>query len=367
MPKPTSLIFVCELIYPFRIGGAEVFNHYLIRALEPSVPCICLNSHTRASVDGIRHVKIKVPLQRLLFPFLAACSILWLNLSIRPHLVLSFGRSRWFYWMFYPLLRKLFGIRYSIIIHGGGLKRWKFKAPFVSLFRNADHVIGVSDRITAEYKKRTGVEVTTIPPLIPFAISELEKHEARHTFNFKTTSKLIVMVGSLIEIKATDTAIKALAALGRKYLDDNDIVLALGGDGVKRAEFEKVARDCGVAYRVVFLGNVPREKVKHLYRSADIYVMTSKFEGTPISMLEAMANSLPVLVSDAPGIDLIARNGENALLFPIQNSEELASQLKRVLENDELKLKLQKGAKATIEADFSYAKMIESYKSIFEV
>jgi glycosyltransferase involved in cell wall biosynthesis len=265
------------------------------------------------------------------------------------------------------MLKLLFGMHYTIIIHGGGLKVWKFRAPFLWLFKHADNVVGVSDRISVEYGNRTGQNVITIPPLIPFVISELDKKEARSMFDLPTTATIILMVGSLTDIKCTDTTIQALAHLGNESLNKHNIFLVLAGDGAKRPEFEEEARKLHVSERVRFLGNVPREDVKYLYRAADFYVMASKFEGTPISMLEAMANGLPIIGSDAPGINALVKHGESALLFPIKDSKRLSELISSVLDDEGLRNELSQNSLVTVRSNFSYDKMVNKYKEIFRL
>ena len=106
-----------------------------------------INTKTGKTEEGVEYIKIQPTfLEVIFFPLLAALKLLALKRKGDMHVVLTFSRSRWFYWIAYPFLRTFFGIHYSIIIHGGGLMQWKFAAPFQWLFKRADQVIGISER-----------------------------------------------------------------------------------------------------------------------------------------------------------------------------------------------------------------------------
>ena len=363
-----QLVFICGSIYPFNLGGAEVFNHYLMRSFAGEVKVSAINTQTDKTEDGVEHIKVEPPfLEVIFFPLLAALKLLALKRKGEMHVVLTFSRSRWFYWVAYPFLRSFFGIHYSIIIHGGGLMEWKFKAPFQWLFNRADHVIGISERITQEYSNRTGLDLKFIPPLIPFHLSQNNKADCQASLQIPEESKVLLMVGSLKKIKHPETAILALSELGKDFLQQQKIQLVLAGDGPDRGALESEADKLGISEHVRFLGNVPREEVKHVYRASDFYIMASDFEGTPLSMLEAMANDLPVVVSNAPGINTIVEHENNGLLFTIGNGKELAEHLKRLLTDNDLATGLASNAKQTLTDRYDHGKMLDRYRKMWNL
>lgn len=363
-----QLIFICGNLYPFNLGGAEVFNHYLMRSFAEECKVTAINTRTDKKEDGVNHIQITPAfLEVILFPLLTAIKLIGIKRKKDLHVVLTFSRSRWIYWVVYPLLRSLFGIHYSIIIHGGGLMKWKFEAPFQWFFRKADHVIGISERITAEYNDRTRLELKFIPPLIPFELSKKSKDDARKELGIAPDAKVVLMVGSLKTIKHPETAIDAFSTLGTEFLSSRNLVLVFAGDGPDRKDLEQQALNLGLEKHVKFLGNVVREEVKHVYRASDFYIMASDFEGTPLSMLEAMANDLPVLASDAPGINTIIESGKNGQLFTIGNGNELADHLKTVLSDPDLGRRLTKNAKQTLADRYDHEKMLDRYRKLWDL
>ncbi len=343
-----------------------MFNHYLMRSFAEECEVFAINTKTDKTEDGVNHIKVAPPfLEAIFFPILTAFKILFMRGGGDLHMVLTFSRSHWVNWPVYPLLSSLFGIQYSIIIHGGGLMEWKFAAPFQMLFRKADHVIGISERITQEYTDRTGLDVKFIPPLIPFDLSDRKKTECRELFQIPQETKVLLMVGSLKKIKHPETAISALSELGIGFLKGQNLQLVFAGDGPDRKALELEAKKLGISEHVKFLGNVPREEVKHVYRASDIYIMASDFEGTPLSMLEAMANELPVIASNAPGINTIIESGRNGQLFTIGNGNELADHLKSILSDNDLAKRLYANAKQTLADRYDHGKMLEHYRKLW--
>lgn len=363
-----KLIFVCGNLYPFNLGGAEVFNYYLMQSMAKQAEVLCINPHSGKLTDSVRRLRIRTPfLPVLWFPFFTALKLLFQGNKKNMHVVLTFSRSKWFYWIYYPILKKLFGIRYTIIIHGGGLTEWSFEMPFKWFFRNADHVIGISDRIRDEYQKRTGVEVKLMPPLIPFHISELTKQAARERLNISENAKVVLQVGSLKKIKHPETALEAFNNLGKQFIESNNLLMVYAGDGPDRTVLEKQAVELGLQNHVKFLGNVPRDEVKHVYRSADLYLIASDFEGTPLSMLEAMANGIPVMASNALGINAVIEHLRHGLLFTIGDGKELADHIKTLISNSDLAHSLVSKATQTLNERYDHNTMLEQYKSMWNL
>ena len=83
-----------------------------------------------------------------------------------------------------------------------------------------------------------------------------------------------------------------------------------------------------------------RDDVKDLMKEADIFVLPSRYEGLSVAMIEAMACGLPIIASDAPGINPYIMNGVNGLLFPIEDHNELSKNIIKLANNKKLRKKL---------------------------
>src|SRR5262249_25614615 len=113
---------------------------------------------------------------------------------------------------------------------------------------------------------------------------------------------VVAVVGRLTEVKDHDFFLRAFAAWGRR-----DAMANIIGEGHLRAALEQTARDLGVADRVRFLGT--RDDPEVFYRQVDLVVLTSRNEGTPLTILEAMAAGVPVLSTAVGGVpDLLGHD-----------------------------------------------------------
>ncbi|MGE5280912.1 MAG: glycosyltransferase [Chloroflexota bacterium] len=121
---------------------------------------------------------------------------------------------------------------------------------------------------------------------------------------------LLVFVGRVVRIKRLDVLLEALAQA--RELEPR-LRLALVGDGEERAWLEGVAARLGVASAVLFLGY--RRELRPLFAAADLAVLSSDNEGTPVSLIEAAAAGLPAVATDVGGVREVVSE-ETGLLVP---------------------------------------------------
>jgi glycosyltransferase involved in cell wall biosynthesis len=114
-----------------------------------------------------------------------------------------------------------------------------------------------------------------------------------------------------------------------------------------------------------FAGLVNREKIPEYFKMADYYIISSDYEGTSVSLLEAMFNKLPIIASNAPGINRMVSDKQTALLFETKNVTGLKAAMQILLENKELADSLASNAYMDYEEKYSYDAMIRSYEQIF--
>ena len=109
------------------------------------------------------------------------------------------------------------------------------------------------------------------------------------------------------------------------------------GDGPERSNLEKTAQQRGVGGIVRFLGYKSLgPSLLAIYREADIFVHSSMTEGVPHCLLEAMANSLPIVTTSAGGIPGIVKDGRDAIIVAPGNAREIADGILRLLEDPAL-------------------------------
>ena len=143
----------------------------------------------------------------------------------------------------------------------------------------------------------------------------------------------LIAVGRLKAPKDFLTLVRALARL-----PEGGFEALLVGDGPDRGEIEDEIRELGVEGRVQLAGE--RSDVPALLADSDVFVLSSRSEGLPVSVLEAMAAELPVVASNVGGLGELVVDGETGLLVPPGDPEALAEALGRLIEDRELRRRL---------------------------
>lgn len=347
--------------YPCKIGGIEVFNYYLVHELNEYYNVKLVTECDKNDFKNVEIIKFK-KYKKLLVP-LKNFMILFKNRRDTDMFYFGYSESHWFHLISFVIAKKLFGIPYFFTIHGGAMLDWKPKFVHKLLFKNADIVTGVSDRIVKEYQKRSHKNIEFTPPLLPFTIHS-NKSEIRKKWNVNIDDKVLLYVGSLKPLKSVDTLINALSKVDFKMLLKNNIKILIAGDGESKKELERQTIDKGLDKIITFLGSVPKEEVSELYAIANYYTICSKYEGLPISLLEAYCNGLPTVISDAPGLIEISVDSKNSLVFKTGCADDYAEKLENMFENLKVQETLKTNALAFYNNNFNYKILINQFKKI---
>lgn len=164
-------------------------------------------------------------------------------------------------------------------------------------------------------------------------------------------------IGRLTRQKGMDTFIRAIARC------PDSVTAVIIGDGEDRASLEELAAQLGVERRVVFLGY--REDIPALMRQLDFVVLPSRWEGLPLVPIEAFACGKAVIASDIPGNRDIVIDGENGLLFPVDDPAALAACLKQLSGGLDLRERLESAALECYEKNYRYEDFLECYRNIY--
>jgi sugar transferase (PEP-CTERM/EpsH1 system associated) len=178
---------------------------------------------------------------------------------------------------------------------------------------------------------------------------------------------VIGTVGRLQDVKDQATLIEAFALLcaARPAAQESKgLRLAVVGDGPLRARLEQKAQDAGVADLVWFAG--ARNDIPQLMRSFDLFALSSIAEGTPVTLLEAMACGVPVVATAVGGIPEVVQDGVNGALVPASNAQALAEALGRYAD-DRVRVSAHgAAAREKIEHHYSVAAMVGAYTALYD-
>jgi glycosyltransferase involved in cell wall biosynthesis len=254
------------------------------------------------------------------------------------------------------------GIPRTSTVHGftgGGKKNRLYEWLQLRALARFDGVIAVS-RSIRDHLIGAGVPEASIG-VIPNALEPtplLEGPAARAALGIAATGPVLGWVGRISAEKGPDVLIDAIARLR-----DLPWVAAVLGDGPLRAEAEARAAAGGIAGRVHWLGGVP--KAAQYFRAFDVFVLSSRTEGTPIVLLEAMAAGVPVVATRVGGVPDVL-DAEAAVLVPPDDPAALATAIRQVLTEPGLSQRLAARAAVRVARDYAVPAWVEQHAAFYQ-
>ena len=210
--------------------------------------------------------------------------------------------------------------------------RWANAATYR---RNA-RAIAVSDGVAASIRSSVPVEVVvhgTDPRLV--VRGPAARAAARAELDLPADALVVGTVGNFTAKKDQATLLRAVAELSPA---GRDVVAVLVGLGPLEQELRALAVELGIGGRVRFPGS--RDDVFALLPAFDVFVLSSRFEGLPIALLEAMATGVAPVATRVGGIPEVITDGQDGLLVDPGDPATLAGALDRVLVDDALRDRL---------------------------
>jgi colanic acid/amylovoran biosynthesis glycosyltransferase len=186
-------------------------------------------------------------------------------------------------------------------------------------------------------------------------LSELPEHAP------PGTPKKLIAVGRLSPEKGHTGLLEAFASNS----DHNILELVLVGDGPEADRLRALAGQLGISDRVRFAGRLSEPETLSEIAKADILVLPSFMEGLPIVLMEAMAMGTAVIASRVGGIPELVDDGESGLLFTPSNWDELASCIRRLVDDDGLREKLVQRGRAKVVAEFDIGRSAAQLRDLF--
>ncbi len=236
------------------------------------------------------------------------------------------------------------------------VKRYSFPAlrkRLISFFyRGAADIITVSDYAAADLVKNFAVPAAAITT-VHNGIMAAETEKASLEYNPGTTGHILAC-GGLNWWKNYSLLIKALAGESGREL----VIL---GTGPLEGRLRDEAAKAGV--KLSLPGH--KENPYPYFRQAAVFVLTSRYEGFPNVLLEAMACGTPVISVDCPGgIREIIEDGKTGLIVPQENPAALRQAITRLLDDPTLAKRLAEQARVKLATEFTFKKMLTAYERI---
>jgi glycosyltransferase involved in cell wall biosynthesis len=244
-------------------------------------------------------------------------------------------------------------------------RRWLMGAGIRMTFPRADRLIAVSEEVAGAIQSYAGIasdRITTIVNGIDsdrFAFAE-SKQALRRKLSLPADQPIAVSVGRLTQQKGYPHLLAALALVPRA---ERPLTLIVG-DGSDRAALEAKSAALKVDTHVRFLGN--RHDVPELLAASDIFVLSSLWEGLPLALLEAMAASLPAVVTAVGGNPKVVEDNVSGILVPPADERALAEALRSLIRQPSWRQQLGQSAHDRFQRDYSSRRFIEAHETLYE-
>lgn len=359
------LFTIFDGIYPEYVGGMEIFNYYLLKNLRNKCNISILARHP-FDYDGIKIYKSFTIRPIKLFYPLELFFVLLFHPKIKTA-VISYSEASWILWVLFMSAVKILKRKYILVVHHGKEPDKKNSEHLHRFFRSASKVIAVSDDIKRNYDKMFHISSCVIPPLVPFPEAETDKKYYRDKYNIPQNASVFCQIGTVTQQKNPDTVLKALSQFTKDEMTKYNPVIVFAGHNKIGGGFISLQDELGIADRVKMLGFVPKEKICEILQLSDIYVIASEYEGTSVSLLEAMFNSMPIVASRVSGIVDTVTEGNSAVMFDVGNAGQMKESIIGLLSNPETRKSLGISAKEEYEKKYSYSRIVNDYLTILSV
>jgi glycosyltransferase involved in cell wall biosynthesis len=249
------------------------------------------------------------------------------------------------------------------------------------LARKSTCIIAISDKqkkeLSEEFHLCPPEKITVVP--LGFDLKRFTDDQSQKRSRFRNRHQVdddeivISIVGRLVPVKNHSLFLRALASVLTKT--DQRIRAFLVGDGESRKEVEMLARALGLSVADSTQKPIARaqvtftswlREVDEVYAGSDIVALSSFNEGTPVSIIEAIASGKPVVTTDAGGISDIVTNVRNGFIVPNNNESAFSAALAELVQNRELRVTMGNADAQLIMSRFSYQRLIGDMKRLYE-
>ena len=232
------------------------------------------------------------------------------------------------------------------------------------LTRWTDGFIGVADSHAQHLIEKEHFPTYKVR-VVPNGVDADRFHTSRETASLRQTLGLSVtapvagIVAALRPEKNHEMFMQVAAQVRKEVPDAQFLVI---GDGPERAKLERIATELKLEGAVQFLGT--RSDIPELLAALDVFLLTSRIEANPVSILEAMATGKPVVAPRVGSISESVNDGETGFLIEPNDTQQAAAAVVRLLLRPELAQRLGQAGRAAVVERWSLERMVEGYEDL---
>lgn len=188
-----------------------------------------------------------------------------------------------------------------------------------------------------------------------------DRDSLRRELTLESDSIAIGTVARIDDQKDPDTFVRAAAGIAQKLPKARFFWI---GSGPMRGKIEQRVHELGIEGSFQFLGE--RDDVPQLLRALDIFVLTSKYEGMPNALLEAMAAGLPCIASKVSGNMIAIQDKQHGRLFPVGDSDSLQDHILAYVNDMTEAQRLAVAGQARMKDEFSSSSVAKKYQDVYD-
>lgn len=251
-----------------------------------------------------------------------------------------------------------------------------FSEPMTAVFINieralaaiSDRIIAISPAIRREllevYRIGTAAKYRVVPlgfDLAPFAaIDDDARAEARRTLGLAPGARVVSTVGRLTAIKQHRLFLDTVKRVMNRY---PETIAMIAGGGELEDDLKAYAASLGIADRVRLLGW--RRDLPVIYAATDVFLLTSRNEGTPVALIEAMASGVPGVSTAVGGVDDVIGGAETGRTAPFGDADGLAREIVALLSEPGLRVETGRRARARVLAHYDIERLVTDIAALY--
>jgi len=241
-----------------------------------------------------------------------------------------------------------------------GVSRWREWVHAWMVNHNiAQKLVAVSKKMY-HASLREGVRperiVTILNGIRPLPIENRSRLEVKKEAGMDVDAPVLISVGRLVYAKAHEVIIASMPAVLKKFPNAK---LEIYGEGPLRADLQSQIERLHLSNSVRLLGQA--DDVAARLANADVFILSSRSEGLPIALLEAMSAGLPCIATQVEGVDEVLVEGEHGLTVPVENPEALAQAILQLLNVPEARSKMGAAARLHVSKFYTVDRMCGQY------
>jgi glycosyltransferase involved in cell wall biosynthesis len=189
---------------------------------------------------------------------------------------------------------------------------------------------------------------------------DTQRRETRRLMGLRQDAFVVGWVGRMTGVKRTDLVVRTLERLVARGVDS---YVVLVGDGPDRERLERFAHELGVVKRCLFLGY--QEDVARFYDAIDVLLLPSINEGTPVSVIEALAAGRPAVATRVGGVPDVVRDGVDGFLVDGGDADELAEKLAELAADPDRRAGMGDAGRARVFERYAVSRLVDDVDQLY--